>query len=74
MRPVIVNRFQTPGSSSCYFSVLLIYTAQVTKEEIERELKPYLVGQYPIAGIYNDQTGEKMSLFNAYKAGIVSRG
>nr|CAB3240033.1 desmoplakin-like [Phallusia mammillata] len=46
----------------------------ITEEEVERELRPFLIGQYPIAGIFNDQTGQKMSLFDAHKQRIISRG
>uniref|UniRef100_H2ZGQ6 Uncharacterized protein n=1 Tax=Ciona savignyi TaxID=51511 RepID=H2ZGQ6_CIOSA len=54
--------------------VLQLEHETITEEEVAKELKPYLIGKYPIAGIYNDVTGSKMSLFQAYKEKIISRG
>jgi len=46
----------------------------VTIEEVQEELKEYLVGRYPIAGVYNDRTKSKLSLYEAHKQKIISRG
>nr|XP_018670703.1 desmoplakin-like isoform X2 [Ciona intestinalis] len=54
--------------------VLQLEHETITEEEVEKELKPYLIGKYPIAGIYNDVAGCKMSLYDAYKDSIISRG
>lgn len=46
----------------------------MTEEEVEKELHPFLVGKNPIAGITINETGQRMSLYHAYKQGIISRG
>lgn len=55
-------------------TVVQLETEEITISEIESQLKPYLIGLHPIAGVYNDQTGSKTSLFDAYKSKIISRG
>jgi len=41
---------------------------------VEQQLTSYLVGSYPIAGVYNDIVGKKMSLLDAYKEKLITRG
>nr|XP_039271715.1 desmoplakin-like [Styela clava] len=47
---------------------------EITVEEVERELAPFLIGQYPIAGIIIGETEDKMSLYQAHVKGIITRG
>lgn len=49
-------------------------TCQVTEKEIESELRPYLVGKMPIAGVYDRVDARKLSLYDAYRNGTISKG
>lgn len=55
-------------------TIIELETEEVTVEEVQEQLKEYLIGLHPIAGVYNDRQEQKMSLFDAYKAKIISRG
>jgi len=55
-------------------TIVELETEEITVEEVQEKLKDYLVGRHPIAGVYNDRTEEKLSLYSAYKARIISRG
>jgi len=37
-------------------------------------LKPFLVGSYPIAGVYDARSGRKLSLLQAYQKHFISKG
>lgn len=54
--------------------IIEIETEQVSVETVASELHQYLVGDYPIAGLYKDETGETLSLYDAFQKKIVSRG
>jgi len=55
-------------------TIVELETETITIEEVQEQLREYLVGLHPIAGVYNDRSEEKMSLYSAYKAKIISRG
>ena len=48
--------------------------SKVSVEEVQDEKKEYLVSRYPIAGVYNEKTNTKLSLYEAYKKKVISRG
>ncbi|XP_076805687.1 uncharacterized protein LOC143449392 isoform X1 [Clavelina lepadiformis] len=54
--------------------ILELEREEVSQEDVEKELRPYLIGQYPIAGIYDDRNGQKVALLAAHKKGLISRG
>ena len=47
---------------------------QVSFETVEEELRQYLIGEHPIAGLYNAETGERVSLYTGFRTKTISRG
>jgi len=41
---------------------------------VQEELKPFLIGRYPIAGVYDARSEQKLSLLLAYQNQIISKG
>jgi len=41
---------------------------------VQEELKPFLIGRYPIAGVYEARSGQKLSLLQAYQNQTISKG
>jgi len=41
---------------------------------VQEELKPFLIGRYPIAGVYDARSEQKLSLFQAHQKQIISKG
>jgi len=37
-------------------------------------LKPFLIGRYPIAGVYDARSDQKLSLLQAYQKHFISKG
>lgn len=54
--------------------IIEIETEQVSVETVASELHQYLVGDFPIAGLYKDETGERLSLYTGFQNKLVSRG
>lgn len=55
-------------------TVSAIECGQVSEELIANSIKQYLIGDQPIAGIIVESTGEKCSILDCIKNGILKRG
>uniref|UniRef100_H2ZEN3 Uncharacterized protein n=1 Tax=Ciona savignyi TaxID=51511 RepID=H2ZEN3_CIOSA len=55
-------------------TVTKIETGELEQADVEKSLKLYLVGEEPIAGLIMSDTGEKISIYNAWKQGLIRRG
>ena len=54
--------------------LLFLKSGAISEEEVENSVKLYLVGEEPIAGILMVESGEKLSIYQAWKRGYIRRG
>ena len=59
-----------PLPSSLLFGLL----GNIEQAEVEKSLHIYLVGEEPIAGLLMSDTGEKVSIYDAWRNGLIRRG
>ena len=53
---------------------MFLFPGTIEQDEVAKAIHVYLVGEEPIAGLLMSDTGDKVSIYDAWKQGLIRRG